>query len=119
MHIFYGEFHPWRLSSPGLWLDIFQKIKALGFNAVSFYTYWGLVEDTPGNLHAIFDEIFALEESFLPAAEAGIHLIARPIPYINAETALGGFPGWTTRINAPLHGDDPAFVNFMLPEWES
>ncbi|KAI0116583.1 glycoside hydrolase family 35 protein [Hypoxylon sp. NC0597] len=107
--IFSGEFHPWRLPSPGLWLDIFQKIKALGFNAVSFYTYWGLVEGTQGTVR--FDGVFALEEFFKAAAEAGIYLIARPGPYINAETALGGYPGWTARIRAPLRGDDPEFVN--------
>ena len=39
-----GEFHPFRLPSPGLWLDIFQKIKAMGYNGVSFYTDWGLLE---------------------------------------------------------------------------
>ncbi|KAI0886184.1 glycoside hydrolase family 35 protein [Annulohypoxylon maeteangense] len=107
--IFSGEFHPWRLPSPGLWLDIFQKIKALGFNAVTFYTYWGLVEGTPGQVR--FDGVFALDEFFKAAAEAGIYLIARPGPYINAETALGGFPGWTARIKAPLRGDDPEFVD--------
>lgn len=109
MFIFSGEFHPWRIPSPGLWLDIFQKIKAMGFNAVSFYTYWGLVEGTPGQVR--FDGVFALEEFFKAAAEAGIYLIARPGPYINAETALGGFPGWTARIKAPLRGDDSEFVD--------
>ncbi|KAI1391999.1 glycoside hydrolase family 35 protein [Hypoxylon trugodes] len=109
LFIFSGEFHPWRLPSPGLWLDIFQKIKALGFNAVSFYTYWGLVEGTQGKVR--FDGVFALDEFFKAAAEAGIYLIARPGPYINAETAFGGYPGWTARIKAPLRGDDPEFVN--------
>jgi beta-galactosidase GanA len=109
MFIFSGEFHLWRLASPGLWLDVFQKIKAMGFNAVSFYTYWGLVEGTRGKLR--FDGVFALEKFFRAAAEAGIYLIARPGPYINAETALGGYPGWTARIAAPLRGNDPEFVN--------
>ncbi|KAI1091381.1 glycoside hydrolase family 35 protein [Rostrohypoxylon terebratum] len=107
--VFSGEFHPWRLPSPGLWIDIFQKIKALGFNAVTFYTYWGLVEGTQGQVR--FDGIFALDEFFKAAAKAGLYLIARPGPYINAETALGGYPGWTARIKAPLRGDDPEFVN--------
>ncbi|OTA62729.1 glycoside hydrolase family 35 protein [Hypoxylon sp. EC38] len=109
MFIFSGEFHPWRLPSPGLWLGIFQKIKALGFNAVSFYTYWGLVEGTQGKVR--FDGVFALDEFFKAAAEAGIYLIARPGPYINAETALGGYPGSTARIKAPLRGDDPEFID--------
>ena len=33
---FSGEFHPFRLPSPGLWLDVFQKIRALGYSGVSF-----------------------------------------------------------------------------------
>ncbi|KAI1103222.1 glycoside hydrolase family 35 protein [Jackrogersella minutella] len=108
MFVLSGEVHPWRLPSPGLWLDVFQKIKALGFNAVTFYTYWGLVEGTQGKVR--FDGVFALEELFKAAAEAGIYLIARPGPYINAETALGGYPGWTARTKAHLRGDDPEFV---------
>ena len=43
-----AEFHPWRLPSPGLWLDIFQKVKALGFSGVSFYLNWALLEGEPG-----------------------------------------------------------------------
>ena len=38
--IYSGEFHPFRLPVPSLWLDVLQKIKALGFSAVSFYTDW-------------------------------------------------------------------------------
>ena len=38
--IFSGEFHPFRLPVPDLWLDIFQKLKSAGFSAVSFYTHW-------------------------------------------------------------------------------
>lgn len=38
--LFNGEFHPYRLPVPSLWLDILQKLKAAGFSAVSFYTDW-------------------------------------------------------------------------------
>lgn len=38
--LFNGEFHPYRLPVPALWLDIFQKLKAAGFSGVSFYTDW-------------------------------------------------------------------------------
>ena len=33
--IYSGEVHPFRLPSPSLWLDVLQKIKAAGFNAIS------------------------------------------------------------------------------------
>lgn len=34
----------WRLPVPDLWRDILQKYQAAGFNAVSIYTHWGMVE---------------------------------------------------------------------------
>ena len=98
--LYSGEFHPFRLPVPGLWLDIFQKIKALGFNGVSFYTDWGLLEGNPGRV--VVDGVWALDEFFDAASEAGIYLIARPGPYINAETAAGGIPGWVLRINGTI-----------------
>ena len=57
-----GGFHPFRLPSPGLWLDVFQKIKAIGYNGVSFYTYWDLLEGNKGEVRAegglVLDEFF-------------------------------------------------------------
>ncbi|GAB7365088.1 hypothetical protein MBLNU230_g6179t1 [Neophaeotheca triangularis] len=90
-----GEFHPWRLPVPGLWLDVFQKIKALGYTGVSFYVDWALLEGNPGQFTA--EGVFGFEQFFDAAAEAGIYLLARPGPYINAEVSGGGFPGWLQR----------------------
>ena len=42
-----AEFHPWRLPNPELWIDVFQKIKANGFNTVSFCVNWALHFPTP------------------------------------------------------------------------
>ena len=38
--LFIGEFHPFRLPVPDLWLDVFQKLRSAGFSAVSFYVDW-------------------------------------------------------------------------------
>ena len=35
VYVFSGEFHYMRLPVPEMWLDVFQKLKANGFNAVS------------------------------------------------------------------------------------
>jgi hypothetical protein len=35
LFIFSGEFHYQRLPVPEMWLDVFQKLRANGFNAVS------------------------------------------------------------------------------------
>ncbi|KAF2089080.1 glycoside hydrolase family 35 protein [Saccharata proteae CBS 121410] len=104
-----GEFHPYRLPVPGLWLDIFQKVKALGFNGVSFYTDWALLEGKPGNFSA--EGVFAFEPFFDAAKEAGIYLLARPGPYINAEASGGGFPGWLQRNPGILRTYNEDYLN--------
>jgi beta-galactosidase GanA len=70
------------LPVPHLWLDVFQKIKALGYNTVSFYVDWALVEGKQGNFTA--EGIFAFEPFFEAAQEAGIYLIAVSLihPYL-------------------------------------
>ena len=104
-----GEFHPFRLPVPSLWFDVFQKIKALGYNGVSFYTDWAVLEGKEGEY--IADGVFALEPFLEAAAQAGLYLNARPGPYINAEASGGGFPGWLQRIKAHLRTRDPEYLN--------
>ncbi|KAH7010369.1 glycoside hydrolase superfamily [Ilyonectria destructans] len=104
-----GEFHPWRLPSPGLWLDVFQKLKALGYNAASFYVNWALIEGKEGE--ARFNDVFALEPFFDAAEEAGLYLIARPGPYINSELSGGGLPGRLQRLKGELRSTAPDFLN--------
>jgi beta-galactosidase len=108
-----GEFHPFRLPSPGLWLDIFQKIRAIGFTCVSFYVDWALLEGEPG--HIRMDGVFALEEFFNAATEAGVYLIARPGPYINAETSGGGLPGWLSRLKGKIRTSDQDYLDAITP----
>ena len=98
-----------RLPVPGLWLDIFQKLKALNFNAVSFYAAWALLEGKQGDFSA--EGIFDFQPFFDAASEAGIYLIARPGPYINAEITGGGFPGWLQRIKGHLRTADPDYLS--------
>ncbi|KFZ01799.1 hypothetical protein V500_00608 [Pseudogymnoascus sp. VKM F-4518 (FW-2643)] len=107
--IFSGEFHPWRLPVPSLWIDIFQKIKALGYNTVSFYVNWALLEGKPGEFTA--EGVFAYEPFFEAAKDAGIWLIARPGPYINAEVSGGGFPGWLQRLPGALRTSASDYLN--------
>ncbi|KAF5322689.1 hypothetical protein D9619_001054 [Psilocybe cf. subviscida] len=92
--IFSGEIHPYRMPVQSLHLDIFQKVKSMGFNAVSFYVFWGIHEPKRGEIS--FEGFRDLQPFFDAAKQAGIYLIARPGPYINAETTAGGFPGWGT-----------------------
>lgn len=63
-----------RMPVTSLWLDILQKIKAAGYNSVSFYVNWGLIEAKPGEVRA--EGIFALEPLFEAAEKAGLYLFA-------------------------------------------
>ncbi|KAH9886114.1 glycoside hydrolase family 35 protein [Xylariomycetidae sp. FL2044] len=106
--IFSGEVHPFRLPVPSLWSDVFEKIKALGFNCVSFYVDWALLEGAPGNYSA--EGVFDLKPFFDAAQDAGLWLLARPGPYINAEVSGGGYPGWLQRVRGALRTPAPDYL---------
>ncbi len=91
-----AEFHYWRLPSPGLWLDVLQKIKAEGFNTVQIYFDWGFHSPKQGVYD--FTGVRDVEKVLQLTEQVGLYVIARPGPYINAETDSGGFPGWADTI---------------------
>lgn len=107
--LFSGEIHPFRLPVPTLWLDVLQKIRALGFNCVSIYIDWALLEGKPGDFKA--GGVFDLAPFFQAALQTGIYIIARPGPYINAEVSGGGFPGWLQRVRGTLRTGAPDYLN--------
>ena len=108
--LFYsGEFHPFRLPVPGLWLDVFQKMRSMGYTGCSFYVDWALLEGKPGEY--LEEGVFDLAPFFEAATKAGIYLLARPGPYINAEVSGGGFPGWLQRVPGIFRSSAPSFEN--------
>ena len=109
-YIWSGEFHYFRLPSPDLWLDIFQKMKAAGFNAASIYFDWGYHSPAPGVYD--FTGVRDVDKLLDMAQEAGIYVIARPAPYINAEVDGGGLPGWMSTKPGANRSDDPQFLKY-------
>ena len=81
----------------------------MGYNCVSFYVHWALHEGKSGDFSA--DGVFAWEPFFKAATDAGIYLIARPGPYINAEVSGGGFPGWLQRVKGRLRTHDRDYMD--------
>lgn len=67
-----------------------------------------MLEGKQGEYRA--DGIFDFEPFFEAAKEAGIYLLARPGPYINAEVSGGGFPGWLQRVNGTLRTSNEAYL---------
>ncbi|KAJ5709905.1 CAZyme family GH35 [Penicillium malachiteum] len=95
VYIFSGEFHYMRLPVPEMWLDVFQKLRASGFNALSIYFFWSYHSASEG----VFDfenGAHDIQRVFDYAKEAGLYIIARPGPYINGETSAGGFALWAS-----------------------
>lgn len=108
VYIWSGSFHYWRLPSPSLWKDVLQKMKAAGFNAVTIYFDWGFHSPRKGVYN--FSGIRNVNRLLDIAKEVGIYVIARPGPYINAETDSGGFPGWLTNIKGRARSTAPDYT---------
>lgn len=89
-----GEFHYWRLPSPDSWRDVFQKMRAAGFNAVSLYFNWGYHSQKRGDYD--FTGVRDIDRVMREAEAAGLYIIARPGPYIQAESSMGGLPNYMT-----------------------
>ncbi|KAH7155975.1 putative beta-galactosidase [Dactylonectria macrodidyma] len=110
LFIWSGELHLWRIPVPELWRDIFEKIKAAGFNGIGLYEHWGW--HAPNNETLDFETgAHAFAHAFDIAKEVGLYVIYRPGPYSNAEANGGGFPGWlTTGEYGPLRDDNEAYT---------
>lgn len=104
--IYSGEIHPWRVPAPAQWRDLLQVLKAAGFNAVSFYFFWGLHQSAPGG-DFDFTGIRDLDLLLTMAEQEGLYVIARPGPYVNAEISMGGLPAYMTNRAASLRSTDP------------
>ncbi|KAI8140736.1 beta galactosidase [Fennellomyces sp. T-0311] len=103
--LFSGEFHYYRLPSPGLWFDIAEKFKALEFNGISFYFYWGYHSPKKGVYD--FSGIRDVQKAFDAAEAAKLHVVTRAGPYINAEVDAGGYPGWLTNMYSMARNSNP------------
>jgi hypothetical protein len=110
LFVWSGEFHPFRLPSPSLWLDILQKMKASGYNAVCMYFDWNYHSPAPGvyDFSGVRDMDLVLDM----AADVGLFVLTRPGPYINGEINGGGFPGWLTATPGLARSDDPTYLGY-------
>src|SRR5258708_20978994 len=85
-----------------------EKMKAGGFNAVSVYFNWAYHSPKPGVYD--FTGVRNVDEFMSMAQQAGLYVIARPGPYINAETTGGGFPGWLKEVPGRARSSAPGYT---------
>ncbi|KAI0079138.1 hypothetical protein K474DRAFT_1592617 [Panus rudis PR-1116 ss-1] len=120
-----GEFHAFRLPVPDLWLDIFQKLVAAGYNGVSMYNHWGLSNPSPGVID--FNDWRALQPLFDAAKLAGIWIHWRPgqecaltFVQVNAELSAGGLAHWSTSlVSSPVRTNATDFRDAWTPYIEA
>ncbi|WP_146233398.1 beta-galactosidase [Arthrobacter psychrolactophilus] len=113
LNVWSGEFHHWRLPGTDDWRDMFQKMRANGFNAVSLYFFWGLHSTESGKFD--FTGLKDIELLLTMAEEEGLYVIARPGPYVNAEISMGGLPAYLTKSGAgSLRGMDAEVLRESL-----
>src|SRR5204862_356198 len=67
-----------------------------------------------GNANGVLDVDKVLDM----AQEAGLYVIARPGPYINAEVDGGGFPGWLSTTAGNTRTGDPEYLKWS-DEWQT
>jgi beta-galactosidase GanA len=103
-----AEFHYFRLPSPGLWRDVLEKLKAGGFNTISLYFNWAFHSASPGVYD--FTGVRDVDRLLRTAEQVGLFVIARPGPYINAETTGGGFPAWLKLVPGRARSSDPGYT---------
>ncbi|WP_280855933.1 beta-galactosidase [Streptomyces sp. SAI-144] len=116
LYLWGAEFHYFRLPSPDAWRDVLQKIKAGGFNAVSLYFDWGYHSSKAGSYD--FTGTRDVERLLDEAERAGLYVIARPGPYINAEVSGGGMPAWRSTQAGVNRTSEPEYLK-AAREWMS
>ena len=114
IYVWSGSFHYWRLPSPSLWTDVFQKMKAAGYNTVEIYFNWAYHSPRKGRYD--FSGIRDVDRVLDDAQKAGLYVIARPGPYINAETDAGGFPDWLIAVKGRARSPAPDYTA-AYKEW--
>jgi len=103
-----GEMHYARIPRE-YWHDRLKKLKAMGLNTVSTYTFWNFHEARPGQFN--FAGRHDAAAFVRTAQDEGLWVILRLGPYSCAEWDFGGFPGWLlATAGIRVRSSDPRFL---------
>lgn len=91
-----GAFHYFRTPGEKMAQDRFLKMKAGGYNAVDIYFNWNYHSAKPDEYD--FTGVKDVRKVLKAAKDAGLYVIARPGPFINAEVNAGGLPFWLLKM---------------------
>lgn len=94
---------------PAQWRDRIDKARLMGLNAIETYVMWNAHEPVRGEWDATGANDLGRYLDLI--AEAGLHAIVRPGPYVCAEWHNGGLPTWlTSDPEVRLRSSDPRYL---------
>lgn len=94
LSFFSGSYQYWRIQ-PDLWVPILDKVKGMGFGIIETYMPWSVHETAPGVFDFGVTDPHRDVRRFLDVCHAaGVKVLARPGPHINAEMTYFGYPEW-------------------------
>ncbi|MBD8217817.1 beta-galactosidase [Microbacterium sp. CFBP 13617] len=103
-----GTLHYFRIH-PEHWADRIRTAKAMGLNTIETYVAWNAHEPVQGEWDATGANDLGRFLDLI--ADAGLHAIVRPGPYICAEWHNGGLPVWLTSTpGIGIRRSEPQFV---------
>lgn len=103
-----GAIHYFRVH-PDLWADRIEKARLMGLNTIETYVPWNEHSPVPGTF--IADGGLDLGRFLDLVADAGMHAIVRPGPYICAEWDNGGLPAWLfTDPTVGVRSSEPGYL---------
>ncbi|MDR1450336.1 MAG: beta-galactosidase [Propionibacteriaceae bacterium] len=103
-----GAVHYFRIH-PGQWEDRIAKARQFGLNTIDTYVAWNFHSRRPGEFAT--DGWRDLGRYLDLIQAAGMYAIVRPGPYICAEWANAGLPGWLTMNQGiALRSADPLYL---------
>ena len=86
-----GAMHYWRVP-PAQWAPCLRAIHALGLTIVETYVPWRVHEPQAGRFD--WEGQYDLAKFLEAASAAGLSVVLRPGPHVNAELTSFGFPDW-------------------------
>ncbi len=99
------------------WDEDMKKMKALGINAISTYSFWIHHEEIEGEFDFKGNKDIRL---FLETAKRNDLLVCLRIgPWVHAESRNGGFPDWIYSKGCGLRKNDPVYLAYVRRYFEA